>query len=496
MKSQLKSIFAPLLEANKYDRLKLLLLSGCYAMIIGSYSILKPIKNPVFFNIVGKEWQPFSRFFSIPFLILGILIYSKLVDRLRRYQVLIFFLSFYAITNLIFAYILQHPVYGLHNTNLSCWRFLGWTFYFYLDLYHGFVLSAFWAFTHSINSPEAAKKSYGIMVAFSKIGGIATPLLAAAWLRGHSNYLSISILITVTTFLLSAAILMILQIKRKVPGYLLHGYEAAYQLEKERGKIAQKVEKKEKELLERKEINYSQYFFNKIKSNFNSVFGGIKLMIMEPYVFGIFLTVFSYEAISAMLDYQMNIMISVAKQNNVVSMSSFILYYTATFQGLGLILALFGTAFLLKHLDVKICLLVMPIATILLAGGLMLFPSLTTIFIVMVILRALQYGFNYPTREILYIPTVKDIKFKSKAWIDSFGRGFSKLSGSTCNIFFQTTGSFNVTLILSSMWIFVAMLVGKKYTQTVAANEVIGMKALKTSDKAKTNTMSPASAEK
>jgi AAA family ATP:ADP antiporter len=99
----------------------------------------------------------------------------------------------------------------------------------------------------------------------------------------------------------------------------------------------------------------------------------------------------------------------------------------------------------------------------------------------MVILRALHYGFNSPIREILYIPTVKDIKFKSKAWIDSFGRTFSKSSGSTVNILTivqQTVFGFSIetfaTFSITFVWFFISLLIGKKYNTTILNNDVIG----------------------
>ncbi|MFA6535033.1 MAG: Npt1/Npt2 family nucleotide transporter, partial [Candidatus Babeliales bacterium] len=101
---------------------------------------------------------------------------------------------------------------------------------------------------------------------------------------------------------------------------------------------------------------------------------------------------------------------------------------------------------------------------------------------VLVISRALNYGFNNPMREILYIPTIKDIQFKSKSWIDSFGRTISKSSGATINLLtaFQSAGlqtAFMFVFItsVSSIWLVIAYMMGRKYVKTVENNEVIGI---------------------
>jgi ATP/ADP translocase len=44
-------------------------------------------------------------------------------------------------------------------------------------------------------------------------------------------------------------------------------------------------------------------------------------------------------------------------------------------------------------------------------------------------LGTINYSFSKPLNEALYIPTTKDIKFKAKSWIDTFGTKISKSAG-------------------------------------------------------------------
>ncbi|HBS48096.1 TPA: hypothetical protein DEO28_03365 [Candidatus Dependentiae bacterium] len=464
-------------QTNRYEILKTTLLSICYIFIIGTFSILKPLKNPIFFATVGKYWQPYIRWAEIPFLIISIVAYSKLVDSLRRYKILTMFLFSYAAINFVFAYFFMHPVYGLSNTVTSPCRILGWAFYFYLDQYQAFVVGAFWSFTNSISSPDSAKKGYGFLITGSNIAGVLTPLFGAHWLGQTENFNStdsISMLIITTSIFLILGALTILLLKKKIPGYKLHGYEAAYQFEKAKSKEEHKQDIIEEHLID-KEICFAKKMYHKAKHFMRGSWEGISLMISEPYVFGIFIMVFGYELTSAVLDYRMNCLISLAKNNRVVDMTHFNFYYTAAFQGLGLLFALFGTTTLPKLLGVKRCLLIPPLVTIGLAvAALFINSSLILFFVIMVILRALNYGFNMPIREMLYIPTVKDIKYKSKAWIDSMGRSFSKLSGSTINIVSQGPIAYPIIITLALVWGFVAKMVGEKYKNTIDADEVIG----------------------
>jgi ATP:ADP antiporter, AAA family len=86
-------------------------------------------------------------------------------------------------------------------------------------------------------------------------------------------------------------------------------------------------------------------------------------------------------------------------------------------------------------------------------------------------------------RESLYIPTVKDIRFKSKAWIDSFGTKAAKsfaaavfdmlarLSPGSA-MFLAGGASFFTGVLL--LWVVDAWYLGKTYQKAIDNNEVIG----------------------
>ena len=97
----------------------------------------------------------------------------------------------------------------------------------------------------------------------------------------------------------------------------------------------------------------------------------------------------------------------------------------------------------------------------------------------MVIVKGMGYAVNNPTKEIMYIPTSKDAKFKSKGWIDTFGSRFAKLAGA------QVTNTFKYSVSdlmlygtlfgfgLNFIWFFAALYVGKKNTQLLKEGKII-----------------------
>lgn len=440
------------LQIDAFDKIKLIYLAFSFFFIIGSYSILRSLKSSIFIGLVGAEFLPYVKIVSILFLIPVMFLYSKLVDSVRRYQVAMTVILLYATLCIVFSCLLLHPIYGIKNTQADAHRFVGWAFELFMDFYQALVVASFWSFITSISTPEFANKTYGIIYGVSRIGGIFSTLFGLALLTYTSipEWHAVPLIVFFASILLLLAALCLYQVVRKIPREKLHGYEAAY--------------------------NASQQL--KIENKKPSVWEGVRLMITEPYVMGIFGMVCCFEIINIIFDYKMQILMSIETNNSIHAMSKFMLFYTGSFQALGCIFAFVGTSAFLAFFGVRISVLVLPISTLILAMVLFAHPSLSTVFVIMVILRALNYGFNSPIREVLFIPTVRDIQFKSKAWIDQFGRTISKTSGSTINLVMgggiQSLLGLGIILTVCGAWMIIAFFVGKKYLNTIAQEDVIG----------------------
>jgi AAA family ATP:ADP antiporter len=184
--------------------------------------------------------------------------------------------------------------------------------------------------------------------------------------------------------------------------------------------------------------------------------------------------------INTVLSYQ-RVAIAQANSASMTELSSFlfqIVFYTHL---LGFVISLLGTKTLVNKLGERLCLILIPIATGLLLCYFMYNYTSFGLLSVFVVLRAINYGFSYPVRESLYIPTVKEIKFKSKSWIDAFGTKFAKTSGSSFNIFVEYLGTSFIFIAYSGffaliigVWTLAAYLLGKRFEKAVSNNEVIG----------------------
>jgi AAA family ATP:ADP antiporter len=337
----------------------------------------------------------------------------------------------------------------------SPYRILGWGFEIFMDLFSAIVIATFWGFINTSCTPDFANKGYGFIAAVGKVGGILSPLLGlyiANWTSLETST-SLPLLIFISGLLLFATLGIIKIITIWIPKEYLMGYQAIHQAE-----LAPKKKKAKP-----------------------GVFEGLKLMLTKPYVMGIFVLLFSIEVISIIFDYQMQVIMSVESNNHIGTMTNSMFLFTACFQALGFIFAIAGTAPLLRIIGIRACLLLVPMILIGLTTTLLVIPTFSTIFVIMVIIKALNYGFNFPIREMLYIPTTKNIQFKSKAWIESFGKTFSKTTASGINILTISDNLYKL-LSLNAMWSFAicffyliaSFFVGRKYVQTIEKDELIG----------------------
>lgn len=462
MSSKLKTFFRSLFNVEREERLKLLLLAIAFFLVIGAYTLVRELKSSMFMSIVGKEYVPWARMAAMIMLVPAALFYSFLVDRMRRHELLYFYSIAYGLMGLLCMWLVGHPTIGLANTETSPFRLFGWFFYFFIEVFSPFVISVFWAFANSVYSPEAAKHNYAFLVSGSKFGGMFTA--GVAWVLFNSggtiwNYALNDVqshqLIFAFFSLLSLLIpLVIYLLRKKVPHKYLHGYEAVYKFEKAKEKSGEE----------------------KI-----SILAGLTLLMKLPYIFGIFGMLFFYEVVSTILSYHR---LGVAQEcsTGICGVSAYLFKIALIQHFLGIIISFLGTRTLLNFFGEKKCLLLIPaITSVPLLYFIFNYTQFAVIFGI-ISLQVINYAFAQPVRESLYIPTVKDIKFKSKSWIDSCGSRFGKGVGSTFVVFTEAVGSalflplhgifFGAIVML---WFMTAFLLGNRYNKAVANNEVIGL---------------------
>jgi AAA family ATP:ADP antiporter len=459
-------------------RAKVSLLALTFGFLTGAQALWRPLKASIFAKIVGAAYVADAKVYSIFLLIPFILLYSRLVDVLRRHQLVHVFTLFHAVGGLLFAYYLADPVMGLANTDPSGNRWIGWAFYMFMESFSAFLATAFWGFANSINKPQDARNYYGLFVAGSKMGGIFAAAsmwlfmtvgmdAASAWLSpvGETicdTSLLCIIMVAGSAFLFLASITIWLLMK-VVPGYLMHGYEAVYQLEKKRSKEDDKEEKQ-------------QTLWEKLKGSMD----GLWVILTQPYVLGIFFIAMFHDIMITILD----LSLLVAADKSHATVGALALYYAKYFfsmHSVGLLISVFGTTPIQRYLTSRAALLVYPLTCMAVVIISFFFPAANILFASLVIVRAANYGLNHPIRETLYIPTTKEIKFKSKAWTDAFGTRIAKGTGS---VFYKKTAALGAAaahsitsaalFTMTGVWLVISYFLGRTLQKAIDKKHIIG----------------------
>lgn len=452
--------FSNLWGIKKDYRQKVFYLSLTFLLMSSCLVIWRPLKMAIFSKMIGSVHIPDAKLYSLLIVIPLVLFYSKLVDWLRRHQLLYCFTIFHAVGGFVFALLLSHPAYGIANTQSGTDRWLGWFFYFFMESFDAFFSTTFWSFADSINNPNDAKNYYGFFVTGSKIGGIVSAgalYLVLTCSHTQSQLTLLPKALAIGSCLLLCAAFAIHQLIKKVSDSVMHGYEAAYQLEKVK-------------------IRESGGFLHAVKTAFD----GLIIMIKTPYVLGIFSLVAFCEILIVIFDWWVALHAD-ASTPNIGQMTAYYAFYYLLINVVGLLISFCGTTPILRLIGVRPSLFIFPISCFILLIITFFMPTASVFFFVLVALRSLNYSVNHPTREALYIPTTKDIKFKAKTWTDAFGSRIAKSFGSVFNVSikgcapaYALLSTLSLSFGLTFMWIIIAYFLGKTLQEAIDNKQVIG----------------------
>ncbi len=398
------------------------LLSITFLFIIGTYWLMRPLKDGLFIKIVGASYIPWAKIASFLFIVPLILIYSKLVDLVAKQKLFYIICIFYALLFFTISFALKHPTIGLANTVPSSGRLLGWIIYLSIESFGSLVVALFWSFVASSTDTSSAKKGYALIISGAQVGSIAGPFLA-------SNAKSFGMPL-LTIFVAIGILIVPILIKLFITVHPSAAEKSPASTEKKTGIIE-----------------------------------GLKLLLTRPYLAGILGVATLYEIIGTIIDYQMK-MSADKVFSTPEAVTGFLGNFGMAANSLALVFALIGTSFFIRKFGLTFCLVMFPVTIGLVVGCVWAIPGIWVLFGAMVAIKGLSYALNNPCKEIMYIPTSKDAKFKAKSWIDMFGGRTAKAAGSGINAFFTTLSELMffgsiISLGIVGIWIVIALYVGK-----------------------------------
>lgn len=423
-------------EISRDEFKKFGLLSAVFFLIIGSYWTLRVLKDSLFIHLVGPSGLPYAKMVSLVSLILLLLFYNKLVDLFEKIKLVYIVSAFYGTLYLIISLLLMHPTIGVANAVPGNDRILGWVIYVAVESFGSIVVALFWSFVASVMEPASAKRGYPVIVSGAQLGSILGTLLVMTQVARIGE-----------PILFGFAALVVLMVPFMIKIFHTQHYDAVtipgvHETKKATGIIE-----------------------------------GLKLIMTKPYLMGILVVSTVYEIIGFLFEFQMKYQ---AKNTlgSLTKVSEFIATYGLAINCLSFVFAFIGTSLFIRKLGLTGCLIMYPsmIACMVLFSW--SYPGLWMFFATCVALKGISYALNNPCKEIMYIPTSRDVKFKAKSWIDVQGSRSAKGLGATIGAFFPVMSELLLygsifSLGVIAIWIPIALFVGRTNQKLVQEGKII-----------------------
>ena len=417
-----------------------------FAVLVGTYWALRPMKNALFHELVDMSYLPVAKMMSVIVFSAIIILYGKISDHFQRTKLFFVICSFFSLLFACSGFAYSYPSMNSYlHIPFVPGNILGWISYIAIESFGGITIAAlFWGFVGSITKTNSAKKGFPLILLAGQVGSFSGATFVNKFIQiiGFSK----------TIYIISAVIML-------APILVWFAMEAI-----------------PKELLlndARDEV---------VKKKKAGLFEGIRLIFSHKYLMGVMVIATVYEAIGTILDFQFQMLASQVYSKE--PLAAYMANFARINAFITLVLVFIGTGFFIRKLGARISLFGYPLMAGLAVVLVFFKPTLGMFFVAMVMIKAFSYALNNPVKELLYLPTSHDVKFKAKSFIDALGQKAAKGAGSAVNTSLigagGATGIANlltygslISMGIIGVWIVVAIGLGHRYDKLIKDGEII-----------------------
>ena len=358
------------------------LTSFLFFLVLASWYVIRGIRNEMAVENYGQDFLLILLSFTALTMLIINPIYSWVASR-KNFKKIITYCYSFLIMNL-FVFILYSRSLGEGDVTQQMW--LGRVFYVWCNIYSFFVVSIFWVLVINIFRDSQSRKLYGFIMAGGSLGAIVGSEISVRLSESYTNY-------GLELFALASSLLLFLAII--VATYLVN-------------------------------LNNSEVLIKKVGGNWSDAISNIisvkevKSVALYSWLFTALMTVQWISAIPIIESYSdlsSDRIVLFNRIEQLVSPLTLITQLTLTY----LVISYLGTSMILIVYGLLF------IVVFLLYGFM---PSVGVVVFSQALLRVFEYGFNKPSREIIYSQLKKKDRYKSTVFIDTFVTRFGDLSGS------------------------------------------------------------------
>ena len=358
------------------------LTSLLFFLVLSSWYVLRAVRNEMAVENYGQDFLLIL--LSITALTMLIInpIYSWIASRANFKKIITYCYSFLIFNLCIFIFYSR----SLDETDTAQAIWLGRVFYVWCNIYSFFVVSIFWVLVINIFRDEKSRKLYGFIMAGGSIGAIFGSEISVRLSESFTNF-GLELFAFSSSILLFTAILL--------ARYIVN-LNNSIVLVKEVGGRWSDALSNIMSVKEVKSVAIYSWLFTSLMT--------IQWISAIPII----------EAYSDLAPDRIELFARIEQLVSPLTLITqlFLTYIVISFFGITSVLIVYGFLFIIVFL----------------LYGLM--PSVGIVVFAQALLRVFEYGFNKPSREIIYSQLEKEDRYKSTVFIDTFVTRFGDLTGS------------------------------------------------------------------
>jgi len=460
----------PFADVRSGEGATALLLALNVFLLLATYYCIRPVREALILSTAGGPELKSYLAAGQAILLLGLVpAYGALADRLPRRRLLNTVTAFFVACLVAF--------YGLTQANVP----IAVIFFLWVGIFNLMIVAQFWSFANDLYTKEQGERLFAIVAVGASFGAVLGARIAG-WLI---PVLGLPQLLLVAAGLLVLAVV----ISNLVDARERARHETHLPLHLTTAELPAATGEYRIETIEdSKKLTVSLPGVGPMSRP-----GTFRLVFGNRYLLLIALLVLILNWVNTTGEYILGRAVTGAAQAAVAAgtaggltepefigrfYSDFLFLVSVT----ALVLQLFIVSRLIKYAGVRVGVLVLPVLAFTGYAVLAFAPILALVRAVKIAENATDYSIQNTVRNVLFLPTSRDEKYKAKQAIDSFfQRAGDVLSAvlvyvGVTLLGFGTTGFARVNLVLAFVWLVLAVAVGREYrrkSQAVQATAVI-----------------------
>lgn len=441
-KSVLERLLGAFTDVKAGEGTTALLLALNVYLLLTTYYIVKPVREALILAGGGAEIKSYAAA-GQAILLLGVVpAYAALASKVPRRRLINTVTLFFAACMAAF--------YALAKAGTP---YLGVAFFLWMGIFNMMVIAQFWSFANDVYTPEQGKRLFPLVAFGASIGAVSGSLIAGRLIvpLGVEQMLVVAAVLLATTLLLTNTIDAR---ERRNPGEKPSTVTNATDTDEVLGRG-----------------------------------GAFQLVLNNRYLLLIALLMLFLNWVNTTGEYILGRVVSANAAAAVASgqagnlsegqyIGKFYSDFFSVVNVVGVLLQLFIVSRVLKYLGVRVALLALPVIALTGYALLVFYPILNVVRWAKTAENATDYSLQNTVRNVLFLPTTREQKYKAKQAIDTFfvrlGDVLSALLVyvGTTFLAFKTTHFAYANLTLAGVWILLAIRIGLAHRALVRQQSV------------------------